>query len=164
MDEYEVEKIIDKRYINGKLEYKIKWVGYPMSECTWEPVRNLANVKPMIKEFENSSFEMNDKQNKLTDYYLIGKKRENNNDSSFDEEIYQKNEYRNKKPDRKKIFYINDKYKSIYTIKKKNSQLMAVVVVEENGILNKITIPTQKLRKLNPDILIDFYEERIKFS
>ena len=119
MDEYEVEKIIDKRYINGKLEYKIKWVGYPMSECTWEPVRNLANVKPMIKEFENSSFEMNDKQNKLTDYYLIGKKRENNNDSSFDDEIYQKNEYRNKKPDRKKIFYINDKYKSIYTIKKK---------------------------------------------
>ena len=164
MDEYEVEKIIDKRYINGKLEYKIKWVGYPMSECTWEPVRNLANVKPMIKEFENSIFEMNDKQNKLTDYYLIGKKRENNNDSSFDDEIYQKNEYRNKKPDRKKIFYINDKYKSIYTIKKKNSQLMAVVVVEENGILNKITIPTQKLRKLNPDILIDFYEERIKFS
>ena len=163
MDEYEVEKIIDKRYINGKLEYKIKWVGYPMSECTWEPVRNLANVKPMIKEFENS-FEVNDKQNKLTDYYLIGKKRENNNDSSFDDEIYQKNEYRNKKPDRKKIFYINDKYKSIYTIKKKNSQLMAVVVVEENGILNKITIPTQKLRKLNPDILIDFYEERIKFS
>ena len=164
MDEYEVEKIIDKRYINGKLEYKIKWVGYPMSECTWEPVRNLANVKPMIKEFENSSFEMNDKQNKLTDYYLIGKKRENNNDSSFDDEIYQKNEYRNKKPTNKKIFYINDKYKSIYTIKKKNSQLMAVVVVEENGILNKITIPTQKLRKLNPDILIDFYEERIKFS
>ena len=163
MDEYEVEKIIDKRYINGKLEYKIKWVGYPMSECTWEPVRNLANVKPMIKEFENS-FEVNDKQNKLTDYYLIGKKRENNNDSSFDDEIYQKNEYRNKKPDRKKIFYINDKYKSIYKIKKKNSQLMAVVVVEENGILNKITIPTQKLRKLNPDILIDFYEERIKFS
>ena len=159
-----MEKIIDKRYINGKLEYKIKWVGYPMSECTWEPVRNLANVKPMIKEFENSSFEMNDKQNKLTDYYLIGKKRENNNDSSFDDEIYQKNEYRNKKPDRKKIFYINNKYKSIYTIKKKNSQLMAVVVVEENGILNKITIPTQKLRKLNPDILIDFYEERIKFS
>ena len=159
-----MEKIIDKRYINGKLEYKIKWVGYPMSECTWEPVRNLANVKPMIKEFENSSFEMNDKQNKLTDYYLIGKKRENNNDSSFDDEIYQKNEYRNKKPDRKKIFYINDKYKSIYTIKKKNSQLMAVVVVEENGILNKITIPTQKLRKLNADILIDFYEERIKFS
>ena len=159
-----MEKIIDKRYINGKLEYKIKWVGYPMSECTWEPVRNLANVKPMIKEFENSSFEMNDKQNKLTDYYLIGKKRENNNDSSFDDEIYQKNEYRNKKPDRKKIFYINDKYKSIYTIKKKNSQLMAVVVVEENGILNKITIPTQKLRKLNFDILIDFYEERIKFS
>ena len=163
MDEYEVEKIIDKRYINGKLEYKIKWVGYPMSECTWEPVRNLANVKPMIKEFENS-YEVNDKQNKLTDYYLIGKKRENNNDSSFDDEIYQKNEYRNKKPDRKKIFYINDKYKSIYTIKKKNSQLMAVVVVEENGILNKITIPTQKLRKLNPDILIDFYEERIKFA
>ena len=43
MEEYEVEKIIDKRIINGKLEYKIKWVGYPMSQCTWEPIRNLAS-------------------------------------------------------------------------------------------------------------------------
>ena len=35
-DEYEVEKIVDKRTKNGKEKYKIKWVGYSMSECTWE--------------------------------------------------------------------------------------------------------------------------------
>ena len=166
MEEYEVEKIIDKRIINGKLEYKIKWVGYPMSQCTWEPIRNLANIKPMIKEFENN--EINDKkQKKIPDYYLIGKKRDNSNDSSVENynEYYKKNDkIKNKKSKEKKVIYINDKYKSIYTIKKENSQLLAVVVTEEDGILNKITIPTQELRRLNPDILIDFYEQRIKFS
>ena len=166
MEEYEVEKIIDKRIINGKLEYKIKWVGYPMSQCTWEPIRNLANIKPMIKEFESN--EINDKkQKRIPDYYFIGKKRDNSNDSSFENynEYYKKNDkIKNKKSKEKKVIYINDKYKSIYTIKKENSQLLAVVVTEEDGILNKITIPTQELRRLNPDILIDFYEQRIKFS
>ena len=76
MEEYEVEKIIDKRVINGKLEYKIKWVGYPMSQWTWEPIRNLANIKPMIKEYENNEI-YDKKQKKISDFYLIGKKREN---------------------------------------------------------------------------------------
>ena len=167
MEEYEVEKIIDKRVINGKLEYKIKWVGYPMSQCTWEPIRNLANIKPMIKEYENNEI-YDKKQKKISDFYLIGKKRENSNDSSFENynDYYKKNNLKinNKKNKEKKVIYINDKYKSIYTIKKENSELVAVVVTEENGILNKITIPTQELRRLNPDILIDFYEQRIKFS
>ena len=33
-DEYEVEKIVDKRIKNGKVEYKIKWAGYSMNDCT----------------------------------------------------------------------------------------------------------------------------------
>jgi hypothetical protein len=34
------------------LEYKIKWVGWPISSCTWEPTKNLVHVKEMLKEFE----------------------------------------------------------------------------------------------------------------
>ena len=40
---YPVEKILKKRS-NKRLncdEFLIKWQGYPMSECSWEPIENL---------------------------------------------------------------------------------------------------------------------------
>ena len=33
---YVVEKILADRYSDGKQFYKVKWKGYPMSQCTWE--------------------------------------------------------------------------------------------------------------------------------
>ena len=40
-EEYEVEKILQHRVVNGVTKYKLKWKGYPMSECTWEDESNL---------------------------------------------------------------------------------------------------------------------------
>ena len=41
-DEYEVEKILEKREIGGFLEYKVKWRGWEAEEdMTWEPAGNL---------------------------------------------------------------------------------------------------------------------------
>lgn len=52
---YEVEEIIDKRYnIFGLCEFLVKWKGYPSSQNTWEPKKNLSNVTWMIKEFESA--------------------------------------------------------------------------------------------------------------
>lgn len=51
-EEYEVEKIIDKKYENGKATYLVKWAGWPESESTWEPQENLGNSKLLIKKFE----------------------------------------------------------------------------------------------------------------
>jgi hypothetical protein len=39
--EYEVERIIRGRYRNDRLEYLVKWKGYPNSRNTWEPLANL---------------------------------------------------------------------------------------------------------------------------
>ena len=47
-DYYHVEKILDKKRIKGKIKYLIKWKGYSMKECTWEPLINLKNVKLII--------------------------------------------------------------------------------------------------------------------
>ena len=51
-DEFEVEEIIGRRVNNGRVEYKIKWEGFPMSQSTWEPLRNLKNVIDMIDEYD----------------------------------------------------------------------------------------------------------------
>lgn len=53
---YHVEKILDKRAIkNGSLEYKVKWKGYPMNQCTWEPIDNLKNVANMLEDFNKKN-------------------------------------------------------------------------------------------------------------
>lgn len=48
---YTVEKILSKRYMNGKVQYYLKWLGYPESENTWEPKENL-KCPSLISDFE----------------------------------------------------------------------------------------------------------------
>ena len=81
---YLVEKILNRRKKNGKLEYKIKWEGYPMSESTWEPMRNLDTAKNLVAEYDSTHpFEnqhkssKSSKQKKAT---FINKKRKGEND------------------------------------------------------------------------------------
>lgn len=50
-EQYEVEKILSKRIRNGKPEYRIKWLNYPETECTWEPEGNLTTCREMLKRY-----------------------------------------------------------------------------------------------------------------
>jgi len=40
--EYEVEEILDCKFVREKIKYLIKWEGYPHSENTWEPKKNVS--------------------------------------------------------------------------------------------------------------------------
>ena len=131
-DIYEVEKIIGKRNVNGKIEYKVKWLGYKMTECTWEPEENLVNVRDLIEKFENKK-EKNENQLNSNNINL--------------------NEYK-----------IDNRFINVSTIKVIDNQLYGIVKYNNNGIIEERKILTAELKKVNPFILIQFYESKLKFS
>ena len=102
-DTYEVEKIINCKYIRNKKYYLIKWLYYPINQSTWEPKSNLENLEYMIEDFEskypysidNFMYDIfcNDTEtkkklknrNKNTNTKLLSKKRNKNFNSSIEE-------------------------------------------------------------------------------
>ena len=64
-EEYEVEFIVDKRVLKGKVEYQVKWKGWEHDDNTWEPVGNLdcqvsqdtrPEITPQLRDFVLGKF------------------------------------------------------------------------------------------------------------
>ena len=51
-EEFEVEKILNKRMVRGKEKFLVRWKGYMAGENTWENRKNLENAKELVEEFE----------------------------------------------------------------------------------------------------------------
>ena len=51
-EEWEVERILNKRQIREKDKYLVCWKGFTAESDTWKERENLKNVKEVIKEFE----------------------------------------------------------------------------------------------------------------
>lgn len=205
-DVYQVEKIVGKRWKGGKVQYKVKWEGYPYSQCTWEPLENLQTVIELIDQYNESQQTTSKKEKKNNDEEHLRKKRknsdsdiheqekekkklqENSNIKKTDEKLPEKNESKEESKDSNNkeqsanhssqekevdgVITIKDDetekekesktlYLNVITI---NKEFKAVVQISKDGIESQITIPTSELRHLNPDILIDFYESKIKFT
>jgi len=72
---FNVENIITRRIDGKKNLYLIKWEGYPITDCTWEPISHLSNIIDMVKEFEEN-FPQSINQKLLKEFYIEYKKYE----------------------------------------------------------------------------------------
>ena len=185
---YNIEKILDRRKVNGRYEYKIKWEGYPMSQSTWEPMKNLETAKELVEEynlihsFSNQPKSPKQKRVKKDDSF-IHKKKDREKEIKVENEKNKELSQNEKLPENganingddlkhdinengyEKKYTIDDSLKNVITVKQQNQKLMAVVEkMELNGDMTKTYIPTEDLRKTNPWILLDFYESKIKFT
>jgi hypothetical protein len=55
--EYVVEKIVNKRQVQGRendYEYEVKWQGYEDEDNTWEPLEHLSNSIDLVVQYESS--------------------------------------------------------------------------------------------------------------
>jgi len=52
VEEWEVEKILNKKKIRGVVKYLIWWKGFIVEGDTWERRENLKNAEELIEEFE----------------------------------------------------------------------------------------------------------------
>jgi hypothetical protein len=49
--EFEVEEVLASRLFRGKVQYYVKWVGYPDTENQWVPVKDMEGCKQLINDF-----------------------------------------------------------------------------------------------------------------
>ena len=90
--EYEVEAILEdkvekKKQKNGNYEYfpkyRVKWLGYPISESTWEPLENLSGCRKILQEYLDKKQKMAQLPN-----HMINRKTKRN---EFDNEVEYEN-------------------------------------------------------------------------
>ncbi|TEY72953.1 hypothetical protein BOTCAL_0085g00010 [Botryotinia calthae] len=61
---HEVEKILDKRKVSGKVQYSVKWDGWEANYNTWEPAEMLeCDVPYMVEDFEKELKKTEKKRN-----------------------------------------------------------------------------------------------------
>ncbi len=49
-----MESILDVREQDAGREYLLTWTGFGREEDSWEPLRNLGNVRAMVQQFEEA--------------------------------------------------------------------------------------------------------------
>ncbi|XP_009907004.1 chromobox protein homolog 3 isoform X2 [Melanerpes formicivorus] len=146
-EEFVVEKVLDRRVVNGKVEYYLKWKGFTDADNTWEPEENL-DCPELIEAFLNSQKAGKEK----TD----GAKRKALSDSESDDSKSKKKRDSVDKPrgfarglDPERIIGATDSSGELmFLMKWKDSDEADLVLAKEANVKC-------------PQIVIAFYEERL---
>lgn len=145
VEEYIVEKIVDKRIVNGKAEYFLKWKGYTEADNTWEPLENL-DCPEMIRAFEEQI------KKKKGD---AEKKKVNGVDKAQDAAVQKKTT----EVARPRGFERGLKPEKIIGATNCTGELM--FLMKWKGTSEADLVPSKVANDKCPQIVIKFYEERL---
>ena len=132
---YDVEAIVEKKKFGTKCKYLIKWVGWPINSCTWEPIENL-NCEQIVEDFEKTWTESHPSLNEVVKNPLEKRGRpkknplaeknisENDNFSSHGSDTDNDKNIQKKRGRPKKLTSENDvsKYSINYNLKSKKEE------------------------------------------
>jgi len=68
VEEWEVEKILNKKKMRGVVKYLIWWKGFTVEGDTWERKENLKNAEELIAEFERGGVEVRWQEGEVDEY------------------------------------------------------------------------------------------------
>lgn len=182
-EEFVVEKIVDMRTTRrGKVQYYLKWKGYPSSENTWEPAENLecpeliaafmSERKEKQKGSSSSSMnKSNEKSNvrKRSHSNTSKNSREENHQSKTNSSTTNTNTNDSGQPKRARIELEQTGYgrgltpealmgaTDIY-----DGELM--FLVQWKGVSKPELVPSRIVNIQSPQLVIKFYEERLTWN
>ena len=125
-DYFIVDKIIARKLVGKKKLYLIKWKGYPVGDCSWEPISNLVNITNMVEDFDKNFPNSIDKR-QLKKYLKVIKQRSNHI-------------IKIKNPFFKKIVYKNEKNTIEDNI---------IICIDNNNLFNKVKEEKKEEEKEN---------------
>lgn len=169
-DYYEVEKIITRKTFGKNRMYLIKWLGYPLKDCSWEPISNLSSILDMVKNFDQNFPHSVDKK-QLKKYLYIIKHRESHiiriKNPFLEKRVFKKEKIKHKND---VIIYIDNsknnieieeekkeieiEFQSNLTEMKKEEETVNLNEKENNDVLNISFSDDKKSLKLIKPIII----------
>ena len=149
-DYYEVEKIITRKTFGKNRMYLIKWLGYPLKDCSWEPISNLSSISDMVENFDQNFPHSVDKR-QLKKYLYIIKHRESHiiriKNPFLEKRVFKKENEEEKKE-------IEIEFQSNLTEMKKEEETVNLNEKENNDVLNISFSDDKKSLKLIRPIII----------
>ncbi|XP_054751338.1 chromobox protein homolog 1-like [Lytechinus pictus] len=159
---YQVEKVVDKRFHKGKVEYLLKWKGYGDNENTWEPEDNL-ECPDLIEAYEKKIKEKEAQKRKSSVNGAAGDiaaKKKRKEDEKKDASGPSK-ESKQAKQDEKKYrgFDRGLDPERIIGATEANNELLFLMKWKNNNEADLVR--AKEANHKCPQIVIQFYEERL---
>lgn len=154
-EEFSVEKVLDRRMRNNKVEYFLKWKGYSDEDNTWEPEENL-DCPDLIQAFEDARKKKEAENKGASKPEKELKKRKSSSAATPDLKGAKK-----KPSDEKKASGFDRGLEPEKIIGATDSSGELMFLMKWQGTDEADLVPSRQANVRCPQIVIQFYEERL---